>query len=85
MNMLKKTPGDMFILRMFFFFLFGFTPCKAEQPLRGMELQEKEAQNTYRKSVKKEPIFTRCLLILDLSHLDHKSKESILQAENSRI
>ena len=21
-----------------------FTPCKAEQPLRGMELQEKEAQ-----------------------------------------
>ena len=22
----------------------GFTPCKAEQPLRGMELQEKEAQ-----------------------------------------
>ena len=23
---------------------FRFTPCKAEQPLRGMELQEKEAQ-----------------------------------------
>ena len=22
----------------------GFTPCKAEQPLRGMELQEKESQ-----------------------------------------
>ena len=22
----------------------GFTPCKAEQPLRGMELQEKKAQ-----------------------------------------
>ena len=22
----------------------GFTPCKAKQPLRGMELQEKEAQ-----------------------------------------
>ena len=22
----------------------GFTPCKADQPLRGMELQEKEAQ-----------------------------------------
>ena len=21
-----------------FFFLFGFTPCKAEQPLQGMEL-----------------------------------------------
>ena len=22
----------------------GFTPCKAEQPLQGVELQEKEAQ-----------------------------------------
>ena len=22
----------------------GFTPCKAEQPLQGMELHEKEAQ-----------------------------------------
>ena len=22
----------------------GFTPCKAKQPLQGMELQEKEAQ-----------------------------------------
>ena len=28
----------------FFFFKLGFTPCKAEQPLQGMELQEKEAQ-----------------------------------------
>ena len=26
------------------FFSLGFTPCKAEQQLRGMELQEKEAQ-----------------------------------------
>ena len=26
------------------FFLLVFTPCKAEQPLRGMELQEKEVQ-----------------------------------------
>ena len=26
------------------FFLLGFTPCKTEQPLRGMELQEKETQ-----------------------------------------
>ena len=33
--------------------LTGFTPCKAEQPLRGMELQEIEATKitTYRKSV----------------------------------
>ena len=27
-----------------FFFQLGFTPCKAEQPLLGIELQEKEAQ-----------------------------------------
>ena len=26
------------------FFKLGFTPCKAEQSLRGMELQEEEAQ-----------------------------------------
>ena len=34
------------ILKMAFhlFFQLGFTPCKAEQPLQGMELQEKEAQ-----------------------------------------
>ena len=28
----------------FFFFKFGFTPCKAEQPLQCLELQEKETQ-----------------------------------------
>ena len=27
-----------------FFFKLGFTPCKAEQPLQGVELQEKETQ-----------------------------------------
>ena len=26
------------------FFLLGFTPCKAEQPLQGMKLQRKEWQ-----------------------------------------
>ena len=31
-------------LKKLIFFLLVFTPCKAEQPLRGMELQEKEAQ-----------------------------------------
>ena len=30
-----------------FFFKLGFTSCKAEQPLQGMELQEKEAQKDY--------------------------------------
>ena len=29
------------------FFKLGFTPCKAEQPLRCIELQEKEAQKDY--------------------------------------
>ena len=28
-------------------FLLGLTPSKAEQPLRGMELQEKEVQKDY--------------------------------------
>ena len=28
----------------FFFFLLGITPSKTEQPLQGMELQEKEAK-----------------------------------------
>ena len=30
------------------FFKLGFTPCKAEQPLRGMELQEKKHKKDYR-------------------------------------
>ena len=29
------------------FFKLGFTPFKAEQPLKGMELQEKEGQQDY--------------------------------------
>ena len=29
------------------FFYLGFTPCKSEQPLQGMELQEKESQKDY--------------------------------------
>ena len=31
-----------------YFFLLGFTPCKAEQPLGGMELQEKKHKKYYR-------------------------------------
>ena len=45
-----------------------FTLCKAEQPLQGMELQEKEAQKD-RRSVCKEPAVKRCQLILDLKPL----------------
>ena len=50
------------------FFKWGFNPFKAEQPLWGMELQEKEVQKdkAYRKSVEKEPADKRCLLDLEL-------------------
>ena len=35
----------------------GFTPCKAEQPLQGMELKKKKYKKitAYRKSATKEP------------------------------
>ena len=32
----------------------------------------------YRKPVQQEPTLKRCLLILDIKPLDHRSKESIL-------
>ena len=38
----------------FFFFKLGFTPCKAKQPIRDMELQERKHERKitrYRKSV----------------------------------
>ena len=39
------------------FFKSGFTPCKAEEPLRGMGLQEKEgkAENRRRELFRKNP------------------------------
>ena len=44
----------------YFFFKLVLTPCKAEQPLRGMELQEKEAQkgtgNLFRKNLQLKDI-----------------------------
>ena len=46
--MLRKPPASDAWAATFknvdFFFKLGFTPCKAEQPLRGMKLQDKEAQ-----------------------------------------
>ena len=45
----------------------GFTPCKAEQPLRGKELREKEAQKGQSiQEISLELTVKRCLLILDL-------------------
>ena len=37
-------------MSVFFLYIFklGFTPCKAEQPLQGMELQEKKHKKDYR-------------------------------------
>ena len=49
----------------------GFTPCKAEQPLGGMKLQEKEAQKDYgiQEICLEDPKVKGCLLILDLKPL----------------
>ena len=41
---LEKCLPQKVWLTTFLFFKLEFTPCKAEQPVRGMELQEKEAQ-----------------------------------------
>ena len=35
---------EMQMILLWLFFKLGFTACKAEQSLQGMELQEKEAQ-----------------------------------------
>ena len=46
----------------------GFTPCKAEQQLQVMKLQEKKHKKikAHKKSIHKEATVKRCLLILDL-------------------
>ena len=46
---LKFTETNLFLIKInyfdiYSFFKLRFTPCKTEQPLQGMELQEKEAQ-----------------------------------------
>ena len=49
------------------FLYLRFTLCKAQQPLRGMELQEKEAQKDYSiQEIYLERTIKRCLLISDL-------------------
>ena len=41
----KKEISTLFVsLTIFVFLELGLTPCKAKQPLQGMELQEKEEQ-----------------------------------------
>ena len=39
----KTDAGDK--IKFFFFFKLGFTPCKTEEPLQGMELQEKKKKH----------------------------------------
>ena len=42
----KELNLDFFLYKRAYIFVFclGFTPCKAEQPLQGMELHENKAQ-----------------------------------------
>ena len=46
--LLANTSLKKYCWGIFFFFKLGFTPCKSEQPLRGMELQEKKHKKHYR-------------------------------------
>ena len=70
------------------FLKMGFTSCNAEQPLRGIELTRKRSrkrlkhtEDLFRKNLK---LIKRYLLILGFKPLNHRSKESILLAKNSR-
>ena len=58
----------------------GFTPCKAEKSLRDMELQEKEVQKDYSiQEISLERTYRLKVSVNSrLSHLDHRSKKSIL-------
>ena len=52
-------------------FILGFTLCKTEQPLRGIEVQKKKKKKkqkikAYRKSIQRNPTVKRCLLIVGL-------------------
>ena len=54
--------------KLFFFFFFfqkmGFTPCQAEQPLPGMELQGKEVKKDQSiQEICSEPTDKRCVLV----------------------
>ena len=46
-GLLYISGNSTFLLRITFFFWFS-TPCKAEEPLWGMELQEKKHKKDYR-------------------------------------
>ena len=46
-----------------FFFKLGFTPSKAEKPLRGMEVQEKKAQKRFQDT---ENLFRKNLQLKDV-------------------
>ena len=50
-------------IKFFFFFNQDSPPCKAEQPLRGMELQEKKAQKRLQDT---ENLFRKNLQLKDV-------------------
>ena len=50
-------------MNIYIFFKLGFTPCKAEQPLQGMELQEKKAQKRLQDT---ENLFRKNLQLKDV-------------------
>ena len=58
-NILVWSKKKKFSFCVLFFFKLGFTPCKAEKPIRGMELQEaqkrlEDTENQFRKNLQKD-------------------------------
>ena len=69
-------------LRRLFVLKLGFPPCKTEQSLQSMDVQEKEDQKD--EEIRKKPKGKRFLLTLKMeSHFDQISKGST--QENSRV
>ena len=62
------------------FFNWGSLHVRLNSHYKAWSYKKKEDKkiNAYRKSLYKEPRVNRCLLILDLKPLDHRSKEKIL-------
>ena len=69
---LKKNSKISFFISFFLFFIYFWlgltTSCKVEQPLQGMQLNEKKKKRIkrFRKAIQKEPKEKICLLTLEL-------------------
>ena len=68
-----ETISNFHFASFFFFFLLGFTPCNAEQPLQGKAWSYRKKKHkkikAYRSSVWKEPTVKRCLFLLHIQVL----------------